>query len=239
MSNMSAEILREIVASTLKLDTNRIKISGVMSESFEVDEVSTSGNLYSSVEECNVWAFNPEKGLELIEKKLISYNVASNANGTWENSYGYDYRYLLNEAPGALFFVVHELLDYSDSNGSNNYQESYTIYRANIPEIVKKVNAIEPLKSVLFQENKPNVLVFKSGGHVSVKGNKLNSIWDVNNTGAHKFRFEIACKLASCFGIKELIKSYVKPMSFPMIGGLQGHKASSIESKEINYKFYI
>jgi hypothetical protein len=130
MANMSAQIVREIVASSLKIKATNVILSSVLPENFCVEAVSTSGCMYSNSNDCRVWAFNPQQGLVLLQQSVITENAASNANGTWENSYGYTFEMLAEQAPEAIFFVVMESSDYSDCNGRDEHSISYTLYKA-------------------------------------------------------------------------------------------------------------
>lgn len=126
---MSAQIVREIVASSLKIKATNVILSGILPENFIVEAVSTSGNLYTNNNDNCVWAFNPQQGLVRLQQVCISENAASNANGTWENSYGYTFETLAEQAPEAIFFVVMESSDYSDCNGRDEHRLSYTLYK--------------------------------------------------------------------------------------------------------------
>lgn len=130
MANMSAEIIREIVASTLKIKATQVILSGVLPENFCIEAVSTSGNLYTNSNDNCVWAFNPQQGLVRLQQVCISENAASNANGTWENSYGYTFCTLAEQAPDAIFFIVMESSDYSDCNGRDEHSLTYTLFKA-------------------------------------------------------------------------------------------------------------
>lgn len=130
MANMSARIVREIVASSLKIKATNVILSGILPENFIVEAVSTSGNLYNDSNDNCVWAFNPQQGLVRLQQGCISESAASNADGSWENSYGYKFSDLAEQAPEAIFFVVMESRDYSDCNGYNVHDCSYTLYKA-------------------------------------------------------------------------------------------------------------
>lgn len=130
MTNMSASILREIIARTLNVKATSIVLSGVLPENFVAEGCSTSGNLYSDTNDVYCWAFNPKQGLIQVPTICVNTMYASNANGTWENSYGVTFEYLATNYPEALFFVVRCSGSYSDCNGRNEEYDNITLYKA-------------------------------------------------------------------------------------------------------------
>jgi len=136
--NMSATILREIVASTLKVKATEVILSGILPKDYLIDAVSTSGNLYTDENSVQMYAFNPEEGLILIPNEIISENAASNTDGSWENSYGYTYHSL--SIVNAIFFV--EVIDnyYKDDNREEK-NFSVTLFKS--PDFKEYLNKIE------------------------------------------------------------------------------------------------
>ena len=143
MGNMSAQIVRQIVGSILEIDTRKVHLSGILPESFEVEAVSTSGMGYSDNQDNCVWAFCPKQGLVKLNAICIREMASSNANGTWESSYGYTYEELALQAPEAIFFVVMESRDYSDDFRDES-SLNYTLYKsADFKEYWAKVDEQE------------------------------------------------------------------------------------------------
>lgn len=130
MANMSASILREIVASTLNVKATEVKLSGEMPLNAVYDGCSTGGELYSDSNVVTAFSFSPKEGLREVPAIITHRQTASNANGTWENSYGYTAEYLAEVCPDALFFVIKEENDYWDCNGRDEYSLTHTIYKA-------------------------------------------------------------------------------------------------------------
>lgn len=146
---MSAQIIREIVASSLKIKATNVVLSGVLPEDFITEAVSHGGNLYSHDEWSVVWAFSPEKGLVRLRDELITENAASNANGSWENSYGYTFETIGRQAPDAIFFVVSEGFEYSDIN-RNDSNSSICLYKA--PDFKEYFDKIEQKDIVRWEQ---------------------------------------------------------------------------------------
>lgn len=129
MANMSASILREIVARTLNVKATQVKLSGQMPIDFVEGDCSTNGNLYSDNNTVLCWAFNPEQGLVSVPT-IKTGGSSSNANGTWEQDYGVTAEYLNNNYPNALFFVIRHYGSYSDCNGRDEEYDNITLYKA-------------------------------------------------------------------------------------------------------------
>lgn len=127
---MSASILRNLVSTVYKVKAKNVKLSGQMPTNWETSEVSTYGGMYSDEEWVNAWGFHPQKGFIKIEKILMMENAKSNANGTWENSYGYTAEYIAKECPDALFFIVNEGHRYKDSTGRSSSGDNWTLYKS-------------------------------------------------------------------------------------------------------------
>lgn len=130
MANMSASILRNLVSSIFNVDAKEVILSGQMPTTWKTEAVSTSGNLYSSNEWNTVWGFCPKTGFQKIEEMLMTRQAKSNANGTWENSYGYTAEYLMKKCDCALFFLVNSGHSYNDCNGRDEESDNWTIYKA-------------------------------------------------------------------------------------------------------------
>ena len=129
MSNMSAEILRNIVSSVLNVKATQVKLSGQMSINFVEGDCSTHGNLYSNNNNVLCWAFDPKQGLIPV-KTIKTGGSSSNANGTWEQDYGVTAEYLNTNYPNALFFVIRHYGSYSDCNGRDEEYDNITLYKS-------------------------------------------------------------------------------------------------------------
>jgi hypothetical protein len=129
MANMSAQIVREIVANSLKIKATDVILSGELPAKFNVRSYSSGGNLYSDCVESKVWAFDPNDGLIQIASET-EHQAAQNANGTWNDGSQIYYGLIAEQAPNALFYVVMEHREYSDCNGRNENSTKYTLYKA-------------------------------------------------------------------------------------------------------------
>ena len=126
----AASILRELVGQSFEIDPTEVILSGPMQIDWSDQGVSTSGNLYSETDTVQAWAFTAEEGFIPIEAKVMERMAASNANGTWENSYGYDAQYLWESQPEAIFFVIHTYYYHWDCNGRDEKNITWTLYKA-------------------------------------------------------------------------------------------------------------
>lgn len=103
MTNMSANILRELVASIFGIKATSVKLSGILPERFCVSEDNSYGSSYSCNGTVSVHAFSPTKGFVEVQG---SRNYSSqNANGSWNNEYGVSFGDC-SKHPESIFFVV-------------------------------------------------------------------------------------------------------------------------------------
>lgn len=103
---MSANILREIVASVIKCDAREIRLSGILNPETKWKEDSGhSWDENASQDYYKVWGFNPKDGLKMLN---ISMQSAYSENGSVINS-GHSEsleEYLLRTKESYIFYVV-------------------------------------------------------------------------------------------------------------------------------------
>jgi hypothetical protein len=131
MDNMSAEILRNIVAFCFNTEAKKVILSGTMPARYSVQACSVSGDLYRDWEELSVWGYDPQKGFLQIPSILIEENAKQNGDRSWENAYGYTAQYLREQMPEAIFFVQHFKLDkWIDHQSGREVEkcEKWTVY---------------------------------------------------------------------------------------------------------------
>lgn len=109
--------IEAIVAAVFKGYTVRVAQSKFTS----VEACSTSGCHYDDDNNCNGYVWSPETGFKWIQSHVMTHQYAQNANGTYENSWGFS----VEDIPaGFKVLVVLEDSEYSDCNG--RYEESHT-----------------------------------------------------------------------------------------------------------------
>lgn len=122
---MSASILREIVASVLKVDSRNIKLSGEISTEMKCE--NWSGNEYDSrYDKTTIYGFTSEKGL--VKLPTISnggdYNQECATFG--DNAFAYPEQY-----KDCIFFVViQEGCTQMQRPEDWDYYHSITVYKA-------------------------------------------------------------------------------------------------------------
>lgn len=126
MANMSASILRNLVASVFNIKATSVKLSGVLPETFCVSEDNSSGSLYSCNSNVSVHAFSPTEGF--VEVQGTNDYSSQNANGSWNNEYGVSFKDC-SQHETAIFFVVREQ--------SSGWQEGREDWDNNITTIYK------------------------------------------------------------------------------------------------------
>lgn len=134
--SMSASILRNLVSSIFGVNPAKVILSGELPKNFFVQSNKSSGNLYDTNDEANLYAFNSTRGFILIE----GHNVNSqNANGSWNQEIGFSFEdCAIHE--DALFFISKEK-KCGSSNGETWDYIKYTLYKApNFKEFFDKIN---------------------------------------------------------------------------------------------------
>lgn len=135
MANMSASILRNVVASVFKIRPESVILSGEI----EPTRSFTGHNCWSSQSDTwsfKLWGFNPRKGFV----DLNDY-VGCSRNSTSGENYG-DEGTPLHLIPGIeefVFFLVNE--DFTSGNGTDYDCFTWTLYKA--PDFKKKWAEIE------------------------------------------------------------------------------------------------
>jgi hypothetical protein len=103
--NMSAQILRNIVASTLNVKATTVKLSGELPTNFSISENNSTGNLFNCNQTIKVWAFEPKTGL--VEVKGSDNYDSQNANGSHNVEYGVCFADCAKHST-AIFFIVED-----------------------------------------------------------------------------------------------------------------------------------
>ena len=138
MANMSASILRNLVASIFNVKATQVKLSGELPENFVLSECNSTGSLFDCNQKVAVWAFESKTGFVKV-KGANSYR-SQNADGSWNNEYGVAYSDCANHSE-AIFFLVHNK-EWGWQEGRANWNtESWTLYKA--PDFKSHLEKIE------------------------------------------------------------------------------------------------
>ena len=135
--NMSASILRNLVAEVFKVSATNVILSGVMPQHFELEEDHSSGSMYVCDINHKVYAFEPVKGF--IELQGDMSGSSSNANGSWNNEKRTSFAHC-SEYTDSLFFVV---LEDSRVRQEDCYSEEYTVRLFKAPDFKTILASIE------------------------------------------------------------------------------------------------
>jgi hypothetical protein len=125
--NMSAKILRNIVASTFKVDAKKIIISGDLGKNFRIEEKNNYGNLYSNHTELKVWAFCPNLGFIPVVGEYTG--SSQNADSSYNKELTINYAHCCAHKD-ALFFVTSVKEEGWQTGAPSWSREVYTIYKA-------------------------------------------------------------------------------------------------------------
>ena len=135
MNNISAEIIRNLVSSVLKIDSRTIKLSGEISTEMECP--NWSGNCHDSrYEKTTIYGFNPEKGL--VELPTCECEKDEDDVPTFgDNAHIYPDDYV-----DCLFFVtISDSCSQMQSPESSDYEYSIQIFKA--PDFKEYFDSIE------------------------------------------------------------------------------------------------
>lgn len=122
--------IKAIVASVFKGYTVMVAQSKFES----VEACSTSGNLYNDDNRCSGYVWSRETGFKEVPSRVMTRQYAQNANGTWENSWGFS----TEDLPGGFkILVVLEDSEYSDCNGRDEESHTATIFKLDGDEAAK------------------------------------------------------------------------------------------------------
>ena len=128
MANMSASILRNLVNAVFGVKATEVVLSGVISPDSKWYAGKTGGGMWDNERDVRVWGFNPQSGFHHITECVGDEIQSGNdAPVYFENAIP------LAECEGVdkfIFFVVNIKNSYSDSNGRNEDENSWTLYKA-------------------------------------------------------------------------------------------------------------
>lgn len=125
MANMSASILRNIVASVLKVDSRNIKLSGEISTEMVCE--NWSGNSYDSrYDKTTILGFTPEHGLRDLQILYNSgnYNQASPTFGDIAFAFPEQYQDCI------FFVIIQEGCTQMQNPEDWDYYNNITVYKA-------------------------------------------------------------------------------------------------------------
>lgn len=123
--------IRKCIEDITGVKACNIELKGVLPIDFKIGGTSTSGNCYESVNTVRCWGFTPATGFVPIKSIVTEYQSESNANGTWENEYGYTAEYLYEQMPDSMLWVIKSYHYYSDCNGQHEEETVVSVYKAN------------------------------------------------------------------------------------------------------------
>ena len=124
--SMSASILRNIVASVLKVDSRNIKLSGEISTSMLCE--NWSGNSHDQrFDSTQIYGFIPARG-------LVKLSTLSNSSDSYQGTaptFGDNAFTFSEQYQNCIFFVlIREGCSQMQSPNPEDYYESFTLYKA-------------------------------------------------------------------------------------------------------------
>ena len=143
MANLSASILRNIVASVFAMDPKSVILSGILPENYDNVEDNSRGNLYASKEDLKVYAFTVEKGL--IEVFGTSEGYSQNADGSYNNEYRITFADC-SKHKDAQFFVEFFHKEGWQQGSADWNKTTITIYGAPDWDAIEKISLVRDLQ---------------------------------------------------------------------------------------------
>jgi len=109
---------------------------------WQVEAVSTGGDMYSDQNSYLVWAVTSSGELQEIEEIIMTEDAAQSGRH-YVNSYGYDYSHLKHAAPEAIFFLMKEEHHYwAEKSPSDDEVKWYILRPLSRKELmIKKINS--------------------------------------------------------------------------------------------------
>jgi hypothetical protein len=139
MSNMSAQILRNLVSSVFGIDAKTVVLSGEIAANYTTDNSCSYGCMYTSQREEKLFGFNP--GIGFVE---LSTNVkvqTSNADGSW-NGHMEVFLPEVSAVNEYIFFVSIGSRFYSAEQAETTDEKFCKLYKApNFKEYFDKIEA--------------------------------------------------------------------------------------------------
>jgi hypothetical protein len=139
MSNMSATILREIVAKTFNVKATKVKLSGEIAPDKSWKNSSWNGSMGSSKNEFQIHGYSPLKGFVGISHIVGEYSGSNYAYSTTTDKEGLPL-YSVENITDFLFFVVQETGHDRWDGGKNEEWDTTTLFKApNFQEKIEKI----------------------------------------------------------------------------------------------------
>jgi hypothetical protein len=139
MSNMSATILREIVAKTFNVKATDVKLSGEIAPDKTWQDSFWNGSMGSSKNEFCVHGYSPAKGFVNISHIVGEYSGSNYAYSNTVNKEGLPL-YAVEGIAEFIFFVVQETGHHHWDGGRNEEWENITLFKA--PDFQEKLKQI-------------------------------------------------------------------------------------------------
>lgn len=128
MANMSAQILRNLVSSVFNVKATEVVLSGEIASDSTWYQGNTRGGMWNNDRTVKVWGFNPHSGFchitDCVGDEIQSCN---DAPVYFENATPLAF---CEKAHDSIFFVVNIRNNYYDSNGRDDNEDSWTLYKA-------------------------------------------------------------------------------------------------------------
>lgn len=125
--SMSAQILRSFVLECFNVSPREVILSGVMPETFNLEENHSSGSMYCCDVNHEVYAFEPTTGFVEVSSDMSARS--SNGNGSWNNEKRTTFEHMY-EYSSALFFVVLENNRVRQEGSQDVDERKVTLYKA-------------------------------------------------------------------------------------------------------------
>ena len=143
MKTLLEKELKNKIIDFFEIDDENIELNKELPLDFKVEGHSSSGSLYTNYIGYTAYVVN-ENGIVEIPEKLITPHNMSNADGTWTDSFGYDFDYIAKQAiireKSPLFIIIKT--EWCDAcHGSRDEGVVLEIYKA--PNFMKRLIEIE------------------------------------------------------------------------------------------------
>lgn len=143
-NNLDSKKIYEAIKQTGILDTDLLNASvSEIGSGWVVEGVSTGGCAYHDHYMIKAWAICKNGQMFEVDNKVITENADQNANGSWSDSYGYTFKYLMKKAPEALFFILNEVHDRQADKQPDVYENKWSLLRP----LTRKEIMIEKINS--------------------------------------------------------------------------------------------
>lgn len=149
MANMSAEIIRSIVAATFKINAREVKLSGEISSDTSFQDESWNGSLGENHTKRSLFGWCPTKGFVNLNEYVGEYSGSNYAHSQTIDEAGTPIFQIPSIETFVFFFLIEEV--YSNWEGSQyeNYT-NYTLFKA--PNFKEHLDKIETADVQRWQE---------------------------------------------------------------------------------------